>query len=62
LITCSDACVNFGETVKMLKSLEEAVLRRRQILGSRKSSPDLWGVLKNGIDNNDDDKQIRSYK
>lgn len=40
-VSITDACVNFGETVKMLKSLEEAVLRRRQILGSRKSSPDL---------------------
>jgi hypothetical protein len=34
LATCRDACVSFEETVKMLEALEDAVLRRRGVLGS----------------------------
>ncbi|KAA1113891.1 hypothetical protein PGTUg99_012047 [Puccinia graminis f. sp. tritici] len=40
-VSITDACVSFEETVKMLQSLEEAVLRRREILGSRRSSFEL---------------------
>ncbi|KAA1089290.1 hypothetical protein PGT21_013075 [Puccinia graminis f. sp. tritici] len=36
-----DAWVSFEETIKMLQSLEEAVLRRREILGSQRSSLEL---------------------
>ncbi|KAA1113880.1 hypothetical protein PGTUg99_010625 [Puccinia graminis f. sp. tritici] len=39
-VSITDACVNFEETVKMLKDLEHAVLSRRAILGSRRSSLD----------------------
>ncbi|OAV95591.1 3-deoxy-7-phosphoheptulonate synthase [Puccinia triticina 1-1 BBBD Race 1] len=40
-VSITDACVSFEETVNMLRDLEGAVLRRRKILGSRRSSLDL---------------------
>ncbi|KAH9454650.1 hypothetical protein MJO28_007659 [Puccinia striiformis f. sp. tritici] len=40
-VSITDACVSFDETVKMLKQLEDAVLCRREILGSPRSSLDL---------------------
>ncbi|PLW11741.1 hypothetical protein PCANC_03950 [Puccinia coronata f. sp. avenae] len=33
-VSITDACVSFEETVKMLEALEDAVLRRRGVLGS----------------------------
>ncbi|KAH9454632.1 hypothetical protein MJO28_007625 [Puccinia striiformis f. sp. tritici] len=39
-VSITDACVGFEETVLMLRDLEDAVLQRRTVLGSRRSNLD----------------------